>query len=62
MGKQRITEAEVLSAIRSQGIGSLEHVEAVVIETDGSISVISGGVGQRPSALQQVCGFRSAQS
>jgi uncharacterized membrane protein YcaP (DUF421 family) len=36
----RVVEAEVLAAIREQGIGTLEDVDAVVLETNGSFSVI----------------------
>jgi uncharacterized membrane protein YcaP (DUF421 family) len=37
---QRVTEEEVLAAIRGSGLKGLENVNAVVLETDGSISVI----------------------
>lgn len=37
---ERVTEGEILAAIRSQGIGSLNKVDAVILETDGSFSVI----------------------
>lgn len=37
----RVVKDEVLSAIRQQGIGSIDDVEAVVLETDGSFSVVS---------------------
>ncbi|WP_208560285.1 DUF421 domain-containing protein [Marinilactibacillus kalidii] len=40
MKKERISESEILQAIRSQGIGSIEQVAAVVLETDGKISVL----------------------
>jgi uncharacterized membrane protein YcaP (DUF421 family) len=36
----RITEDEVLQMIRSEGIGSLRDVDAVVLETNGRFSVI----------------------
>jgi uncharacterized membrane protein YcaP (DUF421 family) len=36
----RVTEEEVRAAVRSAGVASLEDVEAVVLETDGSISVV----------------------
>jgi uncharacterized membrane protein YcaP (DUF421 family) len=36
----RITEDEVLQVIRSQGIGTLSEVDAVVLETNGRFSVI----------------------
>lgn len=38
--KERVLEVEILQAARSSGINSMEQVEAVVLETDGSISVI----------------------
>lgn len=37
---QRVTEDEVRAAIRSAGHASLAEVEAVVLETDGSCSVV----------------------
>jgi uncharacterized membrane protein YcaP (DUF421 family) len=40
MKDQRVTSSEVLQAIRSQGIADLADVEGVVIETDGTFSVI----------------------
>ena len=40
MEKKRIQEEEVLQSARSQGIYSTHQVEAVVLEADGSISVI----------------------
>lgn len=40
MRRQRITESEVLAAVRSSGQGDVEGVQAVVLENDGSLSVI----------------------
>jgi uncharacterized membrane protein YcaP (DUF421 family) len=45
--RQRVLEAEVLAAVREQGQGSLDEVEAVVLETDGTMSVITSGGGER---------------
>jgi len=45
--RERVTREEVLAAIRSQGISETAGVEAVVLETDGSFSVVSAG-GERP--------------
>lgn len=39
--RERIDEDSVRAAVRGSGIGGLEQVAAVVIETDGSLSVIS---------------------
>ncbi|MCM3124692.1 MULTISPECIES: YetF domain-containing protein [unclassified Mesobacillus] len=38
--KERVLDVEILQAARSSGINSMDQVEAVVLETDGSISVI----------------------
>jgi uncharacterized membrane protein YcaP (DUF421 family) len=40
MKRERVTREEVLSAIRSQGLGNLEEAHAVVLETDGTFSVL----------------------
>ncbi len=43
MTAERVTQADVDAAIRSAGIGRVEDVGAVVLETDGSLSVIPRG-------------------
>ncbi|MEX2260189.1 MAG: YetF domain-containing protein [Woeseia sp.] len=43
MRKARVTKDEVRAAVRSAGIDSLEEVRAVVLETDGSFSVVQAG-------------------
>lgn len=55
MRSERITRTEVLAAIRAQGQGAVEAVESVVLETDGTISVISD-VEQGTNALRSVRG------
>lgn len=40
MRRQRVTDNEVYQAVRAQGIGDLGRVAAVIMETDGSFSVI----------------------
>ena len=42
MRRERISPGEVLAAIRQQGGGNLDDIAAVVLETDGSISVVRG--------------------
>lgn len=39
--KQRVTRDEVLSVLRAGGEGDMRDVHAVVLETDGSMSVLS---------------------
>jgi uncharacterized membrane protein YcaP (DUF421 family) len=51
---ERVTRREVLAAVRGSGIGDLERVDAVVLETDGSVSVIEQGGTE--SALADVDG------
>lgn len=41
MRRERVSESEVDAAIRSQGQGSAECVASVVLETDGTLSIIT---------------------
>ncbi len=41
MRRERITESEIRQALRSEGVGSLESVDAVVLETNGNFSVLT---------------------
>lgn len=41
--KARVTHDEVRAAVRSAGLAAMEDVQAVVLETDGSFSVIRPG-------------------
>ncbi len=54
MRRQRVTDNEVYQAIRQQGIGDLSAVAAVVLETDGTFSVISDQQAGSGSALRDV--------
>lgn len=50
MRDARVTEADVLAAIRSAGHGDRSGIRAVVLETDASFSVIvRGSTGDGPS-------------
>lgn len=46
MRDERVTREEVQAAIRQAGLPRLEDVGAVVLETDGSISVLPGTFGK----------------
>lgn len=46
MAQERVTADEVDAAVRKAGHGRLDAVAAVVLETDGSISVIAGNDGK----------------
>ena len=54
MRQSRVTEGEIRAAVRSQGVASLKDVEAVVLETDGSFSVVRRGNGQSGSSLDGI--------
>ena len=41
--RHRLTESDLHSAVREKGFGSLENVEAVVLQSDGTFSVIGSG-------------------
>jgi len=40
MKKERVAEDEICAIIRQKGLGSLQEADAVVLETDGSLTVI----------------------
>jgi uncharacterized membrane protein YcaP (DUF421 family) len=52
--REHVTETAVYKAIREQGISDIEQVQAVILEIDGSFSVISGGKRRTESALDDV--------
>lgn len=52
--RERVAEGEVLAAIRASGIGGIEDTDAVVLETDGSFSVIADLSNSSASALKDV--------
>ena len=51
MRRARVEEAAIFQALRTQGVARLDDVEAVVLETDGSFSVIS--TSDRPATVLQ---------
>lgn len=55
--KQRVTESEIRAAVRAKGIAALEDVAAVVLETDGSFSVLKKSERQGFSAMSDVENF-----
>lgn len=40
MKKERIAEDEIYAILRQKGLGSIEEADAIVLETDGSLTVI----------------------
>jgi uncharacterized membrane protein YcaP (DUF421 family) len=62
MKSERVAKEEIQAAIRSQGIMSIESIAAVVLETDGSFSVLSQTGGGPPTALTAVERFPPSDS
>ncbi|WAP50691.1 DUF421 domain-containing protein [Arthrobacter sp. ATA002] len=54
--RNRLTEAELRQAIRMQGTGDLSDVKAVVLETNGKISIISTAKYGSGNALEGISG------
>ena len=54
MKDERITEVEVDAAIRKHGFGDRSEVAWVVLESDGSFSIISEDAAGNGSALKSV--------
>lgn len=59
MRRVRVTEEEIRSVVRQNGLGSMKEVAAVVMESDGSLSVISVAKAGRLDTLQGVRGVAS---
>lgn len=56
LARNRLTESELRQAVRQQGIGDLSLVKAVVLETNGKLSVISTSQFGDGSAVHGVRG------
>lgn len=48
MRRERVTTSEIMQSLRSSGVGGLDEAKAVVLEADGSLSVLTS-TGQRPT-------------
>lgn len=67
--RERVTREEVYQAVRSSGAELFEQVDAVVLETDGSFSILSGGAPalsslrglERPDRSQERSSWIGAQ-
>lgn len=60
MKHERVNQSEVLQAMRSEGATNSEQVMAVVLETDGSFSVIKGGSQGGGTTLKDVAPLTDA--
>lgn len=56
MKQERVTAGEIESAVRAANIALLEQTEAVVLETDGSLSVVKPA-DEKSTSLVSVRGF-----
>jgi uncharacterized membrane protein YcaP (DUF421 family) len=54
MRRERVTREEIRAAIRNKGLGPLEVVHAVVLETDGTFSVVWRMVDKAENSLSDV--------
>lgn len=55
--RERVAEGEILAALRASGVAAIEDADAVVLETDGSFSVIEDLDHSTASALRDVREF-----
>jgi uncharacterized membrane protein YcaP (DUF421 family) len=58
--RARVTEDEVRAAVRSAGVARLDDVGAVVLETDGSFSIVGGDVAAENASLKGVAPAQSS--
>lgn len=54
MRKQRVRKDSVLGTVRKKKFSSLDEVEAIILETDGSLSVISKAPHTNQSSYQSI--------
>lgn len=56
--RERVTTEEVLATLRAEGVARLEDVGAVVLETDGSLTVLREAPAAGGGTLRTVAGAR----
>lgn len=54
MKDERINEEEILQAIRTQGASEVQTAEAVILETDGTLSVVTKAADGEATVLSNV--------
>lgn len=60
--EQRVTRAEVVSAIRAAGVARIEDAGAVVLETDGTLSVVPAAAMPGEAAASVLAGVQGPQA
>ncbi|TYS17606.1 DUF421 domain-containing protein [Rossellomorea vietnamensis] len=58
MKKERVPKKAIFQAARSQGIGSMKKIDTVVLESDGSISIIKKSDKEDKDTLDEVKGYK----
>ena len=61
LAAERLTEGEVMSTVRGQGVATIDQVAAVVLETDATMSVIPRSTGNGDASLVVLEGVRGAE-
>jgi uncharacterized membrane protein YcaP (DUF421 family) len=56
MGRERVTEEEIRASVRNRGLASFDEVESIVLETDGTFSVVWQKAGGESSSMSDVPG------
>lgn len=54
MRQERLSKDELMGTVRQNRISSMDEVEVIVLETNGSVSVIKKGASQGPFSYEQV--------
>lgn len=62
MKVERVNREELLQAMRSHGISHLEQVEAVVLETDGTFSIVERSQADGTTALANLSRYGKDES
>ncbi len=58
MQRERVTQAEVLAAVRNEGLAEMESVLGVVLETDGGLTVLHADTTNPKGAQSALEGVR----
>lgn len=61
MKRERVTKEEIRAAIRQEGFGPIDAVHAVVLETDGSFSIVWHETERSDDTLCDVLGQEEAK-
>ena len=61
MKRERVSRDEALAAVRSQGLSDLSEVRAVVLEADGSITVVHGKDGKCTGPRSALAGLTKSE-